>query len=344
MRPLFYGVLLLSLLNTSHLFAEPVRGDLRVSSQGIANLLNERDDLSPWMVVEVSWGKGKEYAQGHIPGAIHVNTDEIEYDEFKARTTTEPSKLGRSTTPAQDRAKGLSDSDVLPKNFWNLYPDRYLLPAFAHMGITRTSRVIVYSHDATAAARLSWALLYAGIQDLRIASGGLSAWKAAGLSVATAPTQRTPATNFGAERPRHPEYLATTPEVRDVVLKKRGNAVVVDIRTHGEYLGKEAPYSYIPTKGRIKGAIWGEAGKGPWTMESYTTPDGHLKAPHDVAAMWKKKGITREKAPIFYCGTAWRSSLAFLYAWMLDWQGMKNFDNSWYAWSMGPEKDQNPVE
>jgi 3-mercaptopyruvate sulfurtransferase SseA len=296
------------------------------------------------MVVEVSWGAGKEYTEGHIPGAIHVNTDEIEYDEFKARATTPPDKLGRSTTPEQDQAKGLSAESTLPKNYWNLYPDHTLLPALAHMGITRNARVIVYSHDATAAARLIWTLLYAGVDDIRILDGGLAAWKDAGFPVSTPTHTRRPAPSFGADKALHPEYLAGMEDVRDVVLGKRHDAVVVDIRTRDEYEGNTAPYSYIPTKGRIKGAMWGEAGKGPWTMESYVGENGRLKEPADVAAMWKKNGITGDKAPFFYCGTAWRSSLAFLYAWMLGWEEMRNFDASWYTWSMGPEADQNPVE
>lgn len=344
MRRILFWLLVMGLTGTTALYAGNVKRDLRVTPEWARGVLEPPGTENPWVVVEVSWGQGKEYAQGHIPGAIHINTDEIEYDEFNARNATEPAKLGRSTTIEQDLAKGLTAVSTLPKNYWNLYPDRYLLPALSHMGITQNSRVIIYSHDVTAAARLAWTLLYAGVDDLRILDGGLAAWKEGGYPVSSTPHPRTPAPSFGSETALHKEYLASIATVRDVILEKRKDAVVVDIRTRDEFDGKAAPYSYIPTKGRIKGAFWGEAGEGPWTMESYVGKDGRLKEPADVAAMWKRHGITGDKAPYFYCGTAWRSSLAFLYAWMLGWDGAKNFDASWYAWSMGPDAAQNPME
>lgn len=344
MRRIFFWLLVLSFLGSTMGYAASATRDIRVTPEWVQGVVENPETENPWMVVEVSWGPGKEYAGGHIPGAIHVNTDEIEYDEFKARVTTPPDKLGRSTTPEQDQAKGLATDSTLPKNYWNLYPDRTLLPALAHMGITRNSRVIVYSPDITAAARFTWTLLYAGVEELRILDGGLPAWKEAGFALSTLVPPRNPAPHFGADSALHPEYLAGMKEVRDVVLGKRQDAVVVDIRTRDEYDGKTAPYSYIPTKGRIKGAVWGEAGDGPWTMESYVGKDGRLKDPVNVAAMWESHGITGDKAPYFYCGTAWRSSLAFLYAWMLGWEEAKNFDGSWYTWSMGPDAAQNPME
>ena len=60
--------------------------------------------------------------------------------------------------------------------------------------------------------------------------------------------------------------------------------------------------------------------------------------------MWYEEGITSEKAVSFYCGTAWRSSLAFLFAYMMGWEDISNYDGSWYEWSMGPDADINPIE
>ncbi len=50
--------------------------------------------------------------------------------------------------------------------------------------------------------------------------------------------------------------------------------------------------------------------------------------------MWAAQGITRDKHTLFYCGTAWRSSLAFIYAYMMGWDRISNFDSSWYEWTM----------
>jgi thiosulfate/3-mercaptopyruvate sulfurtransferase len=297
------------------------------------------------VIAEVGWGGPADYYdKGHIPGAIHVNTDEIEYDLFKKRSAWPADKLERSTSIREDQVKGLSADDELPRNWWNIYPDKYLLPALADMGIDIDSTVVVYGKDISGAARLAWTLFYAGVKDVRMLDGGLEAWKRAGYPVTTAASKRAAVASFGATRALHPEYRVNIAYVREVVNGKRPDAVIADIRTRGEYEGATAPYSYIPTKGRIKGALWGQAGDGPWSMEAYVEKDGRLKAPKEIEAMWAKRGIVGDKHVSFYCGTAWRSSLAFLYAYRLGWPNIANFDSSWYEWSMGPEAAMNPVE
>jgi len=79
-------------------------------------------------------------------------------------------------------------------------------------------------------------------------------------------------------------------------------------------------------------------------MEYYVNEDGTFKSLQEVELMWAANGITRDKHVAFYCGTAWRSSLAFFYAYQMGWPRISNFDSSWYEWSMGPEATKNPVE
>jgi thiosulfate/3-mercaptopyruvate sulfurtransferase len=42
----------------------------------------------------------------------------------------------------------------------------------------------------------------------------------------------------------------------------------------------------------------------------------------------------------FYCGTGWRASLAFFYAWLMGWQRISVYDGGWLEWSSDPA---NPV-
>jgi len=123
-----------------------------------------------------------------------------------------------------------------------------------------------------------------------------------------------------------------------------GDIVLAEVRTKGEYDGADAPYSYIPTKGRIKGAVWAKAGETLATMDAYVDAEGYFKSPEDVAAMWKTQGLTGDKTTAFYCGAGWRSSLAFLYAYALGWNDIRNFDSGWFEWSMGPQMKDNPME
>lgn len=315
-----------------------------ISAQNLHELLQEHQAKAP-VVIEVGWGGPEDfYNKGHIPGAIHVNTDEIEYDLFKARATTKPEELGRSTTPEEDLAKGLSPDDSLPQNWWNIYPDAYLLPALASIGVDINSTVVIYAKDPTAAARLAWTMLYAGVTDVRLLNGGLAAWQKAGFDVSTTASPRNPRKEFGTDKALHPEYLVDISFVRKAITTNNPDFVLVDIRTKKEYDGEAAPYSYIPTKGRIKNALWGKAGNGPWTMEYYINNDGTFKSLNEIEMMWAESGITRDKHTAFYCGTAWRSSLAFFYAYQMGWERISNFDSSWYEWSIGPEAARNPVQ
>lgn len=317
-----------------------------VSAQELHELLQKKESgQQPPVVIEVGWGGPEDYYnKGHIPGAIHVNTDEIEYDLFKPRATTKPKELERSTTPEEDLAKGLGPNDTLPQNWWNVYPDKYLLPALAYMGVEINSTVVIYAKDPTAAARLAWAMLYAGVREVRLLDGGLTTWEKAGFEVTKTATPRTHLKSFGTDKALHPEYVVNIPFVRQAITTKMPHFILADIRTKKEYDGESAPYSYIPTKGRIKGARWGKAGKGPWTMDYYLNEDGTFREPNQIEMMWAENGITRDAHVAFYCGTAWRSSLAFYYAYLLGWEQISNFDSSWYEWSMGPEAAKNPVE
>ena len=329
---------LLLLIPLSALAAPPA--DVRVTPRWVKNAMSVAG--SDWIVLEASWG-GEEakYLNGHLPGAIHVNTDEIEYDLFFARTGTDPKKLGRSTTPEQDAAKGLSSTDTLPRNFWGLYPDRYLLPALAHMGIDRHSRVIVASSDLLAASRLTWVLLYAGVADVRLLDGGLDAWKRAGYPVHTDSVARTPKKAFGRTTPLHPEYKVRVNGVRKAL--SDGTPRIADVRTRPEHDGASAPYSYIPTRGRIPDSIWVGSGTNPWNVKDYQQKDGRFKEPQTVMADWAAKGLEKKDGTIFYCGSGWRSSASFLLARAAGWRGIRNMDAGWMEWSMGEEKDRNPV-
>lgn len=107
------------------------------------------------IVAEASWdpkSKGREYAAGHIPGAIHINTDIFETGAPK----------------------------------WRLRPLAELHAAIGRLGIGPETTVAVYSHQTIAAARVWWIMEYAGVKDVRYLDGGVEAWKRAGYPAETA--------------------------------------------------------------------------------------------------------------------------------------------------------------
>ncbi|MFZ2633117.1 MAG: rhodanese-like domain-containing protein [Desulfosalsimonadaceae bacterium] len=314
--------------------------DKLVNAKWLKEMVDKNNDGKPYVIVETGWGEaGDYYNNGHVPGAIWVNTDEIEYDCFNARNDWpvdegEPACMDRSTTEAVDAAKGLGPDDALPRNWWNIYPDQYLLPAIAYMGIDKNTTVVVYAKGASAAARVFWTLMYAGVEDVRFLDGGKKGWTDAGYELETTVNVRTPVDVFDPDDPGrttaiHPEYRVNIPFVRNVVNGVETDALMVDIRAWDEYTGATAPYSYIPTSGRVAGAVWG------MDSDAYVNDDGTLKSPDEIYPYWNSKGLTADKHLSFYCGTAWRSSLAWFYAYMFGYPEISNFDSSWFEWSMG---------
>ena len=56
--------------------------------------------------------------------------------------------------------------------------------------------------------------------------------------------------------------------------------------------------------------------------------------------LWRAAGVHRAHHNAFYCGTGWRASLAFFYAWVMGWERISVYDGGWYEWSSDPA---NPV-
>lgn len=134
--------------------AEAVRGPI-VTAAWLAAA--QRQNGKKLIVAEASWapaGEAREYIAGHIPGAIHVNTDVFENGSPR----------------------------------WRLRPSAELHAALGELGITPDSTVVVYGHRTIAAARVWWIMEYAGVKDVRYLDGGLAAWKRAGFPVETTST------------------------------------------------------------------------------------------------------------------------------------------------------------
>jgi len=311
------------------------------ASQPMEKLPNYKNLVYPKWVKDLSDGKtvpnppahnyvfaavGWEYEdlKTAIPGSIYINTDDVE--------------------------------EWIPDGYHggNLWADATLQANIEKMGISKDTTVILYtrytdSADPISAARVAWALMYAGVADVRMLNGGLQSWIASGYPTTAIPYKRSGITpvNFGATVPVHPEYLAKTSYVVTVV-NGAPNAILADIRSKDEYVGVKDDYSYIDTLGRIPGAKWGHWG--PATYQGgdfWDATDGTFRSYTEVAKLWKDYGITpadstgRPNTISYYCGTGWRSSLAFFYGYLMGWN-VKNYDGSWMEWSMGPGSESRP--
>jgi len=117
---------------------------------------------------------------------------------------------------------------------------------------------------------------------------------------------------------------------------------LVSVRSWNEHIGRVSGYNYIGPAGRIKGDVWGNCGTDAYHMQHYRNVDNTMRPYPEIAANWATAGITPDKHVAFYCGTGWRASETWFYAWLMGWERISVYDGGWFEWSADPER--NPIE
>ena len=228
----------------------------------------------------------------------------------------------------------------------NILQGYKLFVALERLGITHSTHVVVYGTEpdgTMAAARLVWGLMYAGVENVSLLDGGIDAWvMGRGTTSSKVRTAWDLNKSQSHRAPRstgwrlRPEYLASRAGVHGIASGlDPAPTKLVDVRRRGEWDGTLTDYYQFCAKaGHIPNAIH----QGDWgnLLEART----HKIAPTlpEVAARWRRLGIIdsdtarHHTSLIFYCGTGWRSSIAFLVAHLLGLRA-KNYDDGFYGWS-----------
>jgi 3-mercaptopyruvate sulfurtransferase SseA len=271
-------------------------------------------------VLHVNFGVPEEYAEGHIPGALYLDTNWLE-------------------DPAD----------------WNRRSPAEIEATLLRLGIDRETTVVVYGRDTVghanekwpgrragqiAATRAALILRYAGVLDVRLLDGGYDRWLGAGLPVEATPRVATPVASFGAEIPARPEFIVDIGEAKAILADDR--AALVSVRTWREHIGAVSGYNYIGPAGRIAGDVWGNCGADAYHMQHYRNPDNTMRAYPEIAANWADAGITPDLWVAFYCGTGWRAAETWFYADLMGWPRIAVYDGGWFEWSKDPVN--NPIE
>jgi thiosulfate/3-mercaptopyruvate sulfurtransferase len=264
-----------------------------------------------WALFEVSCDAHHAFCSKHIPGAHYIDTQALEAPPF-----------------------------------WNAIDDVALLARLGIHGIHYKTTVVLYGRNQSAAARVAHLMLYAGVQDVRLLDGGFDSWHRAGFPCESGVAEAVlPAREFGLPGPGNPHFKIDRTQARryaNLTVSPTLKHALVSIRTWEEHTGQTSGYLYIKTKGDIPGALWGHAGKGGDVndMSALQNADGTMRSASDLAALWERCGIYRDMDIAFYCGTGWRASLAFFYAWLMGWDRISVFDGGWFEWSsVAPEQD-----
>jgi thiosulfate/3-mercaptopyruvate sulfurtransferase len=274
-----------------------------------------------FLLFHVNFGVPEEYAEGHIPSALYLDTNWLE----------DPANWNRRSPEAIDAA-------------------------LRTLGITSDTTVVVYGRDTEGDANEKWPgrragqiaatralmiLRYAGVDDVRLLDGGYDWWVQAGYGLDTVPRQPTPVESFGVAVPLRPKVIVDLPEAREILADQAG-AALVSVRTWPEHVGAVSGYNYIGPAGRIAGDVWGNCGTDAYHMQHYRNVDNTMRAYPEIAANWAAAGITADKWVAFYCGTGWRASETWFYAYLQDWPRIAVYDGGWFEWSQDPIN--NPIE
>ena len=262
-------------------------------------------------IFEVSWGEEKDspdyLKKGHIKGAVHINTDDVEEGPV-----------------------------------WNRFSDEKLKEFAKANGITVDTTVVLYGEDTTPAARVATILKYLGVKDVRLINGGTQKWIDAGYELEKESNPKQSVSDFGAEVPVNKDYIIDLDEVKKIYNDK-ATTTLVDVRNWDEYIGKISGYDYIKTTGRIEGALWGHAGTKAG-MDQYRNIDNTMLNEDEILKMWKDYGITPDKKLVFYCGTGWRAAEALYYADVMGIKDITLYDGGWNEWSGNTGNPANPIE
>lgn len=285
------------------------KDDFFVDAKWVNKQIKEDDKT---IIIEASYGEGKEYKKAHIPGALHIDTMEIESEESN----------------------------------WNIFDAETCKEVFLKRGVTKTTPVIVYSSDINAAARVAFVAYWLGVDQVKILDGGLKAWEKADYKVDKGAENPKSTNDFGAKVPVRSEYLISTSSDLLNAKEKNPDLVLASIRSWKEFTGKTSGYDYIENAGEPESAVYAKSSKTSADVAQLMNSDGTVKEPTKIFKAWGKWGIAPEKEVAFYCGTGWRAATAFFITKQEGWKDVRLFDGGWFDWDKAHQKDPSkyPVQ
>ena len=232
------------------------------------------------------------YQQSHLPHAVYAGLD----DDLSGPVI--PGITGRHPLPSRDQ----------------------LVALINRLRIGNTTQVVVYDEQAgqMAAARLWWLLNWAGHEAVAVLDGGFHHWQTLGLPTESGDHQNRPSAFSANFRDR---LLVKADDVSAALADP--SVVLVDSRAADRYRGENEIID--PVAGHIPGAVSSPFGE---TIAA----DGTMKPSLLLTEHFRRRGISSDRHPIFYCGsgvTAAQNILAYTHAGL----GMPRlYAGSWSDW------------
>jgi thiosulfate/3-mercaptopyruvate sulfurtransferase len=264
----------------------------------LADLIRAGD---PVTILDVRWRLDEPdghpaYLRGHIPGAVYVSLE----DELSDHTITgrgrHPPPSGRSVEASARRWGVRQDVPTVVYDDWN----------------------------RAGSARAWWVLSAAGLADVRILDGGLSAWRSAGGSMTTGPVAPPP----GNATALHDDLYAGALPTLTAQQVGAADVTLLDARAPERFRGDVEPVDRVA--GHIPGAKNLPSG-------DVLAGDGTFLAEGALAQLLSDHGIEHDGRLGAYCGSGVTASITLAALAAMGYQAAL-FPGSWSEWSSDPAR------
>ena len=251
----------------------------------------------PSNLLIIDLGKAERFAEAHIPGAILVT----------------PAQTQQSEPPA----------GFIPKQ-------EALTKLMRGIGLTPDKHVVVYDDEGGGwAGRFIWMLDEIGHTQYSYLDGGLVAWQAENLPLATQDNDKMPITSDIS-----PSISGKHTISADALIASLENKTynIWDARSAGEFSGEKAN---AKRAGHIPGAF-----NLNWTDAMDTSRALRLKPLAQLRQELEKLGLDSNKTVVTHCQSHHRSGLTYLICKLLE-QPVLAYAGSWGEWG---NREDTPVE
>ena len=272
------------------------------------------DNMDKVVLIDVAWGNAKAssyFSAGHVPGAVHINTDSYERPRVYV-----PEK--RSDYAKEWRLISLEE-----------FRDS-LCPQY---GITKDSIVILTGTSSSPQGRLGFMLRSLGVKTYAM-SGLLTAWQYNGYDLDTDESTLvipTSVDSFGSDAIANPDEILWMDDVK-AILSGEKEGQVADNRDEDEWNGEYSGYGYHDLAGKIEGSVWCSSGDEE-NGEYFTNIDGTARTQQELKAYMESNGLDTSKTVAFFCGDSWGAAKIAYWCQSVDLNNIKEWGNGWIPWS-----------